>query len=110
MYEDSIQGLEGRSPSLIAFSHSVWDWNGVIVREQKARFNQHSTKGARVYHKLEVDNCIRRLQHAHLDGATAWPDATLREQQSVGKWTGCLADGIDHVKQCYSRLNDYKSS
>ena len=97
MYEDSIQGVEGRSPSLIAFSHSACDWNGDIMREQKAGFNQHLSKGARVYHKMEVDNCIRRLQYAYLDWATAWPDATLRATRRREK-TGCLADGIDHVK------------
>ncbi len=41
------------------------------MREQKPGANQHLSKGVQGYHKLEVDNGIRELRHAHLDRTTA---------------------------------------
>ncbi len=41
------------------------------MREQKPGAKQHLSKGAWGHHKLETDNGMWELRHAHLDRTTA---------------------------------------
>lgn len=58
--------------------------------------NEHSSKGAPVYHKLVVDSCMRRVRHAHLD---KWSVAKIHSEsnRTLGITPLSLVDGIDLV-------------
>lgn len=50
-----------------------------------------------VYHRLEVDRGIRRIRHAHLDNATAWPGSRIHRENNRALGMKRLLDGVHLV-------------